>query len=269
MNLTKFLTAYVEILVTILVVLLLFAFKDEVSKKVVKFVHDVMRDDIIIPDNTSNKRTYEYKTVKETDNFSPNNINEIKDIYYTVLNNGWNNFTFYCPFEYENCVNDTLSIANKSDYIELLNFYVSPFNNYTTYNTTVASNGEIYFKIIKIYTDEEIEFLNKYIDNVLEELQINTEKPTKEDLKKIHDYIIKNVTYDDEYNKEDPISDSNNAYGAVKERKAICSGYTDLYALFLDRLNIKNIKLPSEEHIWNYVYFEDKWYHIDLTWDDD
>ena len=37
----------------------------------------------------------------------------------------------------------------------------------------------------------------------------------------------------------------------------------------MDRLNVKNIKLPSENHIWNYVYFKNKWYHIDLTWDDD
>ncbi len=37
----------------------------------------------------------------------------------------------------------------------------------------------------------------------------------------------------------------------------------------MDAINIKNIKLPSENHIWNYIYFGDKWYHVDLTWDDD
>ena len=38
--------------------------------------------------------------------------------------------------------------------------------------------------------------------------------------------------------------------------------------LFLNRFNIPNIKIASKNHIWNLVYIEDNWYHLDLTWDD-
>ena len=39
-------------------------------------------------------------------------------------------------------------------------------------------------------------------------------------------------------------------------------------AIFLDRYNIPNFKIISENHIWNAVYLDGNWYHLDLTWDD-
>ena len=39
-------------------------------------------------------------------------------------------------------------------------------------------------------------------------------------------------------------------------------------ALFLDRMNIPNYRVSSETHIWNLVYIDGEWKHLDLTWDD-
>ena len=39
-------------------------------------------------------------------------------------------------------------------------------------------------------------------------------------------------------------------------------------ALFLDKMGIKNYKISSSSHIWNLVYIEGSWKHLDLTWDD-
>ena len=39
-------------------------------------------------------------------------------------------------------------------------------------------------------------------------------------------------------------------------------------AIFLDYYDIPNYKVISENHIWNAVYLNNKWYHLDLTWDD-
>ena len=46
-------------------------------------------------------------------------------------------------------------------------------------------------------------------------------------------------------------------------------------ALFLEKLGIKNFKVATkfisedtEGHIWNAVFLENKWLHLDLTWDD-
>ena len=39
-------------------------------------------------------------------------------------------------------------------------------------------------------------------------------------------------------------------------------------ALFLEKMNIPNIKIATNKHVWNLVYIDDNWYHLDLTWDD-
>ena len=39
-------------------------------------------------------------------------------------------------------------------------------------------------------------------------------------------------------------------------------------ALFLDYYNIPNFKISSDNHIWNAVYLNGEWRHLDLTWDD-
>ena len=38
--------------------------------------------------------------------------------------------------------------------------------------------------------------------------------------------------------------------------------------LFLEKLNIESFKVSSEKHVWNAVYLNGNWYHLDLTWDD-
>lgn len=269
MRLTRVLSNIVWILITAIFLLLLYVYKDNIQYSITETVNIINKKKIVIPEEKYNLRDYTFATVTPTEDFEPNNLQELKNIYYTVLNNGWDEFTFYCPIDYEDCISDVLSIAKNSDYLELVNYYVSPYNNYTLYNTTVSTDGEVYLQIDKVYNDSEVEYLKKYVDETIVALGINPSKPTKDDIKKIHDYLIRKISYDTEYKDTDINSDSNNAYGAIVNNKAICSGYTDAFALFLDRLKIKNIKLPSENHIWNYVYFDNKWSHIDLTWDDD
>ena len=38
--------------------------------------------------------------------------------------------------------------------------------------------------------------------------------------------------------------------------------------LLLEELGINNFRIASEKHTWNAVEIENKWYHLDLTWDD-
>ena len=39
-------------------------------------------------------------------------------------------------------------------------------------------------------------------------------------------------------------------------------------SLFLDKLNILNTRVATKDHVWNALYNNGKWLHIDLTWDD-
>ena len=90
------------------------------------------------------------------------------------------------------------------------------------------------------------------------------------------DYIINNTKYDVTRNENgESIYQSYLAYGLLFEGYATCNGYTDTMALFLDKMNIPNFKVamtpddPTKEgHVWNAVYLDNNWYHLDLTWDD-
>lgn len=244
---------------------------DEVTTYVTKLIRKYTKNTVVIPEYTKNHRMYLFKTVSETNNFEPQNIEDLKKIYYTVLNNGWDSFTFYCPYDYTECINDVKKIANTQDteHIAIINNYVSPFNSYRKYNTTILDENQITLSVDKLYTDDEIERLNKFIDNTINQLNIDTKNIRLKDIERIHDFIINKVTYDTKYQKGDEISDSNKATGALLNGVALCSGYSDAFALFLDRLDIPNFKINSEEHEWNIIYFNNKWSHIDLTWDDD
>ncbi|MDD6271895.1 MAG: hypothetical protein PUA90_00035 [bacterium] len=224
---------------------------------------------VSIPSTISNNRNFDFLTVEPTNDFEPKNMDDLKKLYYTVLNNGWTDFTFYCPDEYTDCFDDVLLLADNNEYINVINNYVSTFNQYLKYNTSISQLGEIKLTIEKLYTNEEILVLKMKISEILKSFNINKDNIKVQDIMRIHNYILNLLTYDEEYKNTDLRSTSATAYGALNTKKAICSGYTDLFALFLDELNIPNFKVSSENHIWNAIYFGDKWRHIDVTWDDD
>ena len=85
---------------------------------------------------------------------------------------------------------------------------------------------------------------------------------------KIHDYIINNTKYDEDRINGIIKYKSNIAYGPLIENYGICGGYADAMALFLNKWNIPNYKVASSTHVWNAIYINEQWLHLDLTWDD-
>ena len=179
-----------------------------------------------------------------------------------------NEFTFYCPKDYENCINDVNDIANNQNTISSINNFVHPYNSFKTLKTEVESTGKITVIIEKVYDEDSIVILNYKVDDILSK-EITTNMDQKEKVKKLHDYIINNTTYDKERSDKKNINyKSDNAYGVLIENYGLCGGYTDAMMLFLEKLNIQNYKISTENHIWNYVKIDNKWLHLDLTWDD-
>ena len=115
------------------------------------------------------------------------------------------------------------------------------------------------------YRYENLQYEKYFEDKIIDEI-ITNDMTTKEKIKAFHDYVINMLSYDTSLNIEE--NGSNKAYGALVNKKAVCSGYSDLMAIFLDRLGIKNYKIINDEHVWNLLYLDEKWQHIDLTWDD-
>ncbi len=269
MSRTKKLLTTLISLIILFGVYLFFINYDKVMIKIDRFIDKVSGFEVIIPnDETKNNRQYSFETFKETDNFEPKNIDDIKAIYYTVLNKGWDNFTFYCRSDYEGCADDVRKVADDGEYVSLMNNYVSPLNSYTKYNTLVTGDKEVALSIDKVYDKDKSEYLINYFNKLIENLKINKNNIKVDDIKNIHHHLINNMSYDEDFTTNKNES-SSNAYGAITTKKAICGGYTDAFAIAMDVLNIPNFKVSSEEHIWNVIYFNNKWSHIDVTWDDD
>jgi len=120
-----------------------------------------------------------------------------------------------------------------------------------------------------IYNDEEITIINDQINQFITD-NINDNMNNNEKIKIFHDYIVNNTKFDTEIeNSQDRLnSTSYNAYGLLINHKAICGGYSDTMAIYLDKLNIPNYRISTNEHVWNLVNLDNKWLNLDVTWDD-
>lgn len=79
-----------------------------------------------------------------------------------------------------------------------------------------------------------------------------------------HDTIITNCEYQETAN-------SDNVYGCLVEGKAVCEGYSRTMQYLCTLAGVECIivtGVADEDHMWNMVEIDNKWYHIDLTWDD-
>lgn len=212
-----------------------------------------------------------FMLTQETESFKPGEKEEFNSILYTVLNSGQDNFSFYCMFGYDECANDFNEYIQNSDYVEAINNYVHPYNSFENISITINNFNKIEIHVDKLYTEEEINYINIFLDNFIKQ-NVTTSMSDTDKIKIFHDYIIKNTTYDNNYDlytdKDNYPTHPYNAYGLLTEGKAICSGYSDVMAIYLNKIGIPNYKIASDEHVWNYVYVNNNWYHLDLTWDD-
>ena len=259
-------------IIYILIIVLIYVYREPITSFTIE---NIIYSRNITEYTTNNyTRKYSFKYVQTTDNFVAKTAKDILNIVYTVMDGGINEFTFYCDKEYLKCQEDIESISNNTDYLTLLNNFINPFNSYKKLYVVTNSMGKITLSFDRLYTDDDINLINAYI-NDFEKNNITEEMPTVNKIKAFHDYVINNTKYDsikaNEMKKNiysENINESHKATGIVKNNLALCSGYTDLMAIYLDRLQIKNYKVSNDTHIWNAIYLDGNWYHLDLTWDD-
>lgn len=202
------------------------------------------------------------------------NRNDLINSIYYAINSGTDYIERYIDSDYTNYINDinTLTAYNGAEFkkiISTLNNFVHPYNSSNNIKINYGGDYKIGITINRAYTQDEINEINNKVDKILSE-NVNNNMPPKEKIRAIHDYIINHTEYDKlKYeNKNDDTYKSNTAYGVLIEGYGTCNGYADAMEIFLDKMNIINYKISNEEHIWNLVYLDGKWYHLDLTWDD-
>ena len=209
-----------------------------------------------------------YLFVSNTNNFTPYGIEDILNIIYTIINSGETNFTFYCPKEYTSCVNDIKEITKNRTLLTHLNNFVHPFNGFNHIETQYDSLGKVSIHIEKSYSKKQIQQIEEKVNELANQLIVSGDSDIN-NIRRIHDYIINHTIYDSDRSDYNITTyDSDIAYGPLFQGYGICGGYTDAMELFLEEMGIKSYKISSEQHVWNAVYIDGKWLHLDLTWDD-
>ena len=262
----------IAIIITALVIYVVYLNHAKITKFIM--VNFIYKNDNVVQKDNKYKRGYDFEYVKTTKDYTPHNRQDILNLFYTALDGGWDSLTFYCPDDYDACLSDVRDITNEQETLSNVNNFVHTFNSYNTIYVNVNNFGRVHIEIEKLYNEDEIKKINEKVDYLYNKL-VTDSMSAEQKIRVIHDYIINNTVYDQERAKTvidrsstDFKHPSNLALGPLTTGKAICGGYTDTMALFLDKMGLKNYKVASKSHIWNLVYIDGKWKHLDLTWDD-
>lgn len=145
------------------------------------------------------------------------------------------------------------------------------FNNmFNTYPVMSALDGSIkcvyrgqkttYITIGYVNTSKEVDDTNKIITNIVN--GANSKATVVEKAKYVHDYLINNCTYDYEYK-------NTNICSLLINKKGTCRAYSLAFKEIMDKLGIecKVVVQDDKLHSWNQIKIDDKWYNVDVTWD--
>ena len=162
-------------------------------------------------------------------------------------------------------------------------FYLDSSKLVLYYEKSSLGNYKLYLKNDEEYSNyfvdgfrskEDIDNAENQINSITASIISNarTKGDDYEKIKYVHDWLAENVKYDESLNN----INKDSIYGAFIEKEAVCGGYSKAFKYLLDKLNIKCIIIQGvgttesaqENHAWNYVSLNDKWYGVDCTWDD-
>lgn len=253
--------------ITFIIIGVLFSYQEDLQKIYYQVLRRFTQGELVLKKNQY-YRDYDFDFVQNTDKLEPTNRQELLNTFYTIINSGEEEFTFYCPDSYSSCLDEVEQIANDQDLLSHINNFVHPYNGFNHIETQYDSLGKVTVYIKKSYSKKQIQELESKIDELSQELILPDDSDIN-NIRRVHNYIINHSIYDSnrsDYNITTYNSDI--AYGPLFQGYGICGGYTDAMELFLEEMGIKSYKISSDQHVWNAVYLDGKWVHLDLTWDD-
>lgn len=143
----------------------------------------------------------------------------------------------------------------------------------TTYTVSIKSEDNATYFSDEFKSKEEIETASNQLKSIKSNLCSQLTGDTYNKVKQVHDCLINNLEYEQTISKDN----IRNIYGALVIHEVVCEGYAKSFKYILDDLKIPNIIVvgtatnsnnKTESHAWNYVYINEKWYAVDVTWDD-
>lgn len=144
----------------------------------------------------------------------------------------------------------------------------------TKYNVYINSAKDPTYLLDGFTSKEQIDQCESQVIAVKN--QILNQIAGKNDIEKmryIHDYLVDTIEYDQTFGEKNIY----NIYGALVSKTCVCEGYAKALQYLLNETELENIIITgtatnsdgkTENHAWNYVNINEKWYAIDTTWDD-
>ena len=111
------------------------------------------------------------------------------------------------------------------------------------------------------------QILNEILELDLLALDITKDCKTEEEqIKAISIYVLKSLSYDEDYTKEELSAYNDNPinYG-LNKKEGICINYASLFTALANRLGIDVYQIYSDAHTWNLIYNGNAPEFIDLT----
>lgn len=164
-------------------------------------------------------------------------------------------------------INDVGNIVeNEIKKLRITNSYDMLNISQVKLSTSGYKNGPISIKVDCTYnmTADMAAALDVKARQIVESIAPDSMSQSEKELA-IHDWIVNNTQYDQSYTIYDP-------YNTLVKHAGVCEGYTLLAQKMFTIAGIKSIVVEGtakgESHAWNMVYIDNKWRHVDCTWDD-
>ena len=154
-----------------------------------------------------------------------------------------------------------------------LNIETTTRGNNTTYNVFINAGDQANYLADEFNSKQQIDQAIAQIEQVKNQILQNRTGNPYENIRMVHDYLVENIQYDSTLSK----ANIYNVYGALVSRECVCEGYARAFKYILDELGIPcvmvigtgtNSQGQTENHAWNYVQLNQRWYAVDTTWDD-
>ena len=153
---------------------------------------------------------------------------------------------------------DDKKISTDADYLE---YSIGQVQTSASYNYSTCT---ITYQVEYDDTLKQEKALTKKLSKILASLKLDGLSNYNK-IKKIHDYVVNHMRYDQTYSKY-------SAYHAVYDKEGVCEAYSLLMYRLLNDAGIPCIIVDGTgnggSHAWNAVKLKGKWYFVDATWDD-
>ena len=183
--------------------------------------------------------------------------------------------------KYDTAVDISKYKINLNDFNDILNYICDlyPEYFYLDFDKIIYSSIDGYYvsdiTLGYRYSNDVLDAQRAELNNAVESIisKMNGISNDEDKIVFFHDYISSHNAYDPDGVSGDveAVDDySFTAYGTLVKNLSVCQGMSDAFILLCKRVGIDSVLASSEQmfHAWNLVRLNNRYYHLDITWDD-